>query len=380
LADIEKRKDEIKHALSSEEIPGLKRMLEAAACEPTILASAEKFDDDPYRLNCQNGILNLTSGELIPHTPDICITRIANVTYDAAAEAPLWRACLERILPEPLRAYLQRWMGYMLTGNADAQAMLFLLGDGGNGKSTVTIPPHRIMGEYAQTVPASSIIRQQKDGIRNDLAGLQGIRYALISEYPENKPLDEAFVKSATGGESIRARYLYHESFEFRPEFKPVVMTNNKPIILGTDWGIWRRVKLIPFHKRIENPEDGLRDRLFETEAPGILNWMLRGCLEWRQSGLKEPPEVTAAVQEYRNDMDIIGQFLNECTERAISAETPSKAIYEAYGAWAVANGYKRKSAKSFGMELGKRYTQIHKMDGSYYENIILRPEANSAL
>jgi putative DNA primase/helicase len=356
--DHEAQTRQLRHAVKTLQVPFLKRMLEAARSEDPILARVDDFDRDPLTLNCENGALDLRNGQLWGHEEDQHLTKLAKVNYEPTATAPLWEKFLAEVLPDQsIRSYLQRWLGYCMTGIADEQAVLFLWGDGQNGKSTATVVPLKILGDYAQTVNASTIIRRSNDGVRNDLACLKDVRYASIAEYPENKPLDEAFIKSATGGENVRARHLYKEFFEFKPTFKAVVTTNTKPIVIGGDHGIWRRIKLIPFTVRIpdDKKDPKFMDKLFDRERSGILNWMLRGYWDWQEQGLHEPPEVTRAVQEYRLEMDVIAHFLNDRAEQALGEETAAADLYGAYQQWCHLNGHRAKSQKTFGTEMTKR-------------------------
>jgi len=357
IEDEDKRKIQQRHAIDSEDLPSLKKMLEAAQSEPALLASVKDFDADPLLLNCGNGVLDLRTGRLLEHKPDLHLTKLANVRYDSTAIAPLWEEFVKFVLPDSdIATYLQRWFGYCLTGLATEQAILFLVGDGQNGKSTATSTLHKILGDYAQTVNAATMIRKDKEAIRNDLADLKNIRYGMIAEYPENKPLDEAFVKSATGGENIRARHLYNEAFEYLPAFKAVVSTNYKPIVVGSDYGIWRRIKLIHFGVRIpeERKDKDFMGKLY-SERSGILNWLLRGCLDWQKLGLQEPSGVTEGIKEYRNEMDVIAQFLNECLVSAPGEAVAATAVHDSYKKWCALNGHSAKTQKKFGTEVTKR-------------------------
>ena len=210
--------------------------------------------------------------------------------------------------------FLRRLIGYSLTELTIEQILVILWGQGSNGKTTLLEVIEEMMGDYAQHTPASTFMVQRGDQIRNDIARLQGARLVVATETETAKRLSESLVKSLTGGDSVTARFLHKEFFEFKPQFTPFLMTNHKPLIYGVDHAIWRRVKLIPFTVTIPDEEQDkeLPEKL-RKELPAILSWAVMGCLEWQQVGLKEPTEVTVATETYRSEMDILGEFFEEC-------------------------------------------------------------------
>ena len=233
---------------------------------------------------------------------------------------------------------------------------MILWGQGSNGKSTLMEVIEEMMGDYAQHTPASTFMVQRGDQIRNDIARLQGARLVVATETETAKRLSESLVKSLTGGDSVTARFLHKEFFQFKPQFTPFLMTNHKPLIYGVDHAIWRRVKLIPFTVTIPDEEQDkeLPEKL-RKELPAILSWAVMGCLEWQQVGLKEPTEVTVATEAYRSEMDVLGEFFEECCVIDKMAETPSKDLYKAYTDWCGRTGEKPRTQRWLGLGLAER-------------------------
>lgn len=326
----------VKFALGSESEPRLRAALVLA--QPRLAARPGDFDRDPWLLNVENGTIDLRTGRLRPHRRTDSITRLAPVTFDAAAQCPRWLDFLGRVMggDEALIAFLRRLVGYIMTGTTDEQVIVLFFGGGANGKSTFVEIVRTLLGTYAQTSPFSTFLAAERDhGPRNDLARMAGSRLVVAVETREGRRLDETLVKTLTGGDTVTARYLYGEHFEFRPTFKLVLVANSRPVITGTDHAIWRRVRLVPWTVTIS---DGERDpRLGEklrAELPGILNWALRGCLEWQSDGLGAAETVAAATAAYRAESDEAGRFLDEACAFDAQTWTPSAALRDAFAAW----------------------------------------------
>lgn len=283
---------------------------------PLVPGEREEFDKHDYLLNVQNGVVNLKTGELMPHDRNLHLTKIANVEFIKDAECPNWLKFLDSIFlgDKELQEYMQRLVGYSLTGDISEQIMMFLVGGGSNGKSTFINTIKDLVGDYGKQAKSDTFIKKKETGANNDIARLVGSRFVSAIESEEGERLSESFVKQITGGEPVLARFLRQEFFEFIPNFKVFFTTNHKPIIGGLDEGIWRRVKLIPFNLNLPSH---LRDKKLpeklSLEMPGILNWAIEGCMKWQRSGLKEPRVVAEATGNYKQDMDILGPFLDEC-------------------------------------------------------------------
>ena len=266
------------------------------------------------------------------------------------AECPLWMDFLSDVTAgnEELIRYLQRAIGYSLTGLTTEHCMFMLWGTGRNGKSTFLEVIHHLMGEYAKAAHMNTFMVQQNEGIPNDLAALSSARFVSATESDEGKRLAESKIKQITGGDTITARFLHKEFFEFKPQFKIWLGTNHRPTIYGTDEGIWRRIRLIPFEVYI--PDGKVDEKLTQkliSEASGILNWALQGLEEYRLHGMMEPDIVRATTDEYRAQQDWMTRFLEEDTEPSLMDDVPARKLYEKYVDWCQKTGeFKLKEAK----------------------------------
>lgn len=316
-SDTRKRKDIADFGRRCEARQNLEAMIALGQSELPIPVTAEIFDRDIMLLNLENGALNLKTGHLQAHNRDDYITKLAPVVYAPDAACPLWDAFLNRIFQgnQNLIVFLQRLVGYSLTGSTVEHCFAVMHGKGANGKTTLLDTICGILGDYAQTAAFTTFLTRKNDGgIPNDIARLRGARLVCATEGEQGRALAESAIKQLTGGDRVAARFLHREYFEFRPTFKILLGTNHKPRIKGTDLAIWRRVKLIPFTETIpEDRQDRKLPEKLRAEAPGILAWAVRGCLDWQREGLGIPDEVRTATQAYRQEEDIVGQFIAEC-------------------------------------------------------------------
>ncbi|WP_295473429.1 phage/plasmid primase, P4 family [uncultured Subdoligranulum sp.] len=347
------------------------------------------FDKARGVLNVQNGVLKLRSGKLHPHDRARLITRLAGAAYDPDAQAPTWLRFLDDVTggDKALQTYLQCMVGYMLTGSTREQCIFFLYGDGSNGKSTFLEILAELLGTYAMNAQSDTITaRRSSDGPRTDIARLKGARLVTISECPADVWLDEAIVKQLTGGDVVTARYLYGREFEFRPEFKLIMATNHKPRIRGTDSGIWRRIRLVPFTQRIPDDKQDLQlpDKL-RTELPGILNWALEGLRQWltasaggKRRGMPRCPAVDTATAEYRGEQDRLKQFLEDCTEPAPGYTIQAGILYQVYRRWCEENGERYPlTGNKFGREIAKALQRTKTRTNFAYQDVRLTDEGN---
>lgn len=359
IADGETRKRFLKDVIESESRARLNAMVALAASEPGIPVLPDELDQDPWLLNVANGALDLRTGELRPHRREDLITKLAPVEYDPDAQCPLWLAFLARIMDwnEALINYLQRAVGYTLTGNTGEEVFFMPYGTGRNGKSKFLGAIEHILGDYArQTRPETLMVKQNQNTIPNDLAALKGIRFVPTIETAENQRLAESLVKQLTGGDRISARFLYSEFFDYKPTFKLWLASNHKPVIRGTDNAIWERIHLIPFDVTIPEAErDKHLSEKLQKEAPGILAWAVQGCLLWQAEGLAPPAEVRAATAAYREEMDVLALWLNECCIIDPAVRVAAGDLYSSYCNWCEANGERPLSQRAFGMRLTER-------------------------
>jgi len=354
--DPEERAKLAKWAIASESRQRIAAMIDLAA--PMCLASPNEFDANDWLLNLENGVLNLRTLEFMPHNPDLKLTKSAPVTYDPNTNCPQWQAFLQRIFNgnERLIRFVQRAVGYSLTGSTREQCLFFLYGTGANGKSTFLEVIRALLGDYAVTTDFSTFIADRKSSVRNDIARLHNARLVTAIEVGEGKRFAEELIKTLTGGDTVAARFLYREFFEFKPRFKVWLAANYKPEIRGTDYAIWRRIRLIPFTVTIPLAEQipDLAEQLKE-ELSGILNWALEGLRDWLANGLQPPPEVTEATEAYRAEMDIVGLFVQDACVTDPKAVTPSKTLYEAFRDWCAENGHELLTPKQFGRRLSAK-------------------------
>ncbi|OUB67917.1 DNA primase [Bacillus thuringiensis serovar zhaodongensis] len=322
---------------------------------PLVPGEREEFDKYKYLFNVENGIVDLKTGKLQQHDRELGLTKITNVSFDENAKCPTWLAFLDQIFlgDQDLVEYMQRLIGYSLTGDISEQIMMFLVGGGSNGKSTFINTIKDLHGEYGKQAKSDTFIKKKDTGANNDIARLVGARFVSAIESEEGEKLSESFVKQITGGEPVLARFLRQEYFEFVPEFKVFFTTNHKPVIGGLDEGIWRRVKLIPFNLNLpSHKRDKRLPEKLSLEMPGILNWAIEGCMKWQQGRLKEPKVVAEATGQYKEDMDILAPFLDEVCyidepeNEAIRIE--AKELYNVYERWCFNSGERALGNRSF--------------------------------
>lgn len=313
--------------------------------------------------NVRNCLISLKTGRTAEHDKKYMISKLAPVTYDENARCPRWDRFIEEVTcgDKSLQLYLQRMIGYCMTAYTKEQCMFFLYGNGSNGKSVFVDTIAYMLGEYAASCqPETVMMRDRNNTARGDLARLKGARMVVTSEPNDGCRLDEGIVKQMTGGteNKLTARFLYGREFEFSPEFKIVMSTNYKPVIKGTDNGIWRRVRLIPFTAEFtkENRDPQLTEKL-RRELPGILNWAIAGAVGWCKEGLPPCAIIDEAGQEYRSEMDRVQQFLDDCTTRSESSSTQASTLYKCYRAWCSEQGDRFPiSSNKFCSELKRRY------------------------
>lgn len=380
-APAEERGTLVAHAMKSEQAPRVEAMIRLARSEPGIAIGHDELDQRTMCLTVRNGAVDLTVGELRPHDRGHLGTKMVDIDFDPNAECPTWLATLSVLFSgdQVIIDYLRRAVGYSLTGNTSEQVLHLCYGTGANGKSTMLDVLAQLSGEYGMQSDFQTFLEQgTRSGPRNDVARLAGARLVRSSEVGENKQLNEGLIKSLTGGDIVSARFLYSEDFEFKPQFKLWLAANHKPVIRGTDYAIWRRMRLIPFTVTItpEQRDDALPAKL-TAELPGILTWAVQGCQEWLAEGLRAPASVLAATDQYRTESDVIGAFIEDLCDLSPLYEVKGGDLYKAYVGWSKDNGERPMNNQAFGRRLTERGIDVtHARSGKIRKGIRLSASA----
>ncbi len=307
-------------------------------------------------LNLINGTLDLRTATLRQHNPADRLTKICNAAWTEDATAPVFVAFLQRIFrgrPE-LVPFILRCLGYCLTGDVSEQKLLFWLGNGQNGKTTLVNVCLHVFGDYAFKAARDLLTDEQKHS--TSVADLAGRRLVFVSESREGVRFDETQLKDLTGEKTITARKMRENNHSFETQAKIVLQSNHKPIVRGTDFGVWRRICLVPFAETItEDEKDTTLDGKLKAEADGILRLLVAGCGEWQQRGLKMPEAVVTATSEYRAGQDVLGQFIADCCITAPNAQGYATELYTRYVAWVTQVGERAWSQRRFGEQLSER-------------------------
>jgi P4 family phage/plasmid primase-like protien len=379
IQDPEVRKAFIRHERVSESDSRIKAMVSLTQSEGEIPVRLKDFDANPNLLNTVGGTIDLFTGKLATHRRSDMLTKMSPVAYDSGAQCPTWGLFLNQVTAgdKALQDYLQRCVGYSLTGETKEHALFLLYGKGANGKSTFLEVVRHVIGDYAQTADFGSFMVSKNQTVRNDLAKLNGARLVTATESESGKRMSEAVVKQLTGGDTVTARFLYSEHFEFVPQFKLWLGTNHKPKIVGSDDGIWRRIRLIPFTVQIsKEQQDKDLSKKLKAEAVGILNWALEGLRQWQKLGLAEPETVTEATSEYRADQDVLQHFIDARCKTGVGERVKSSSLYADYKLWADVAGEFVMSERDFGNAMTDRgYSRYRTSRERGWEGIALTTE-----
>jgi len=382
LTDDEKIQERItKWARTSENLGRRNAMVTLTASELGIGIVPDELDGSQWLLNVENGTIDLRTGKTRPHRREDLITKVAPVTFDPEVQCPEWMKFLERVLPdESVRDFVQKAVGYSLTGDVSAQILILLYGTGANGKSTFLCILLDLLGsDYAIQAAPEILLTKSRSEHPTELADLFGVRAAVCTEIGVGRRFNEVLVKQLTGGDKIRARRLYEDFWEFRPTHKLWIAANHKPIVQGTDHAIWRRIRLVPFTVRI--PEDEQDPQLLEKlrrELSGILNWAMEGRLRWQKEGLEPPEAVQAATSAYREEMDALADFLETWCVAYPKARVGASELYHRYTAWCEDNAEDPLDQRAFGMRMTERGFDRGKVRGKkVYKGIGLLSEGH---
>ncbi len=367
-----------KWAKSSETRSRITAMIELA--QSLVPVTPDELDTDLWLLNCQNGIVDLRTGRLLPHAPQYLMTRICAAEYRPDSPRGLWEQTVTAILPDPdVRAFVQRFAGYSLSGSVREEKFLVLHGDGGAGKGTLTETLGVALGDYSDTLAVEVLLQNKTTSTGSEptpeIAKLPGVRLLLASETGQGRILDEAKVKALTGGDRLTARRLRCDPFNFMPAFKLWLSTNHVPRIRGTDEGIWRRFLIVPFTQQFRDGgsrDSTLKERLRDPAVLSeVLSWAVAGCMEWQKKGLCEPEAVIAGTEQYRQECDTLEQFFEDECEKGPRCEAPVRSFYQAYKTWCYSNGHMPGSAATFArMMEAKQYIKNKKNYGWVWAGI----------
>jgi putative DNA primase/helicase len=337
---------------------------------------ANRFDEDPWLLNCQNGTIHLRTGKLHPHKPEDLLTMMAGTSYDPEAKAPRWEAFIYHILggSVPLVRFFQKAAGYSLTGLTIEQVFFLLYGTGQNGKSTAMSALMEMFGDYAKALPPKLLVAQKFEQHPTQLADLFRVRLSTSSEVNADTEWNEERIKALTGGDKIKARRMREDYWEYDPMHKFWLNANHLPDTRDNSEGFWRRVRMIPFTVSIpKEKQDPMLMVKLREELPGIMAWAVHGCLMWQQEGLESPEEVRLATNQYRDRQDPFRRFLDECCDIQADARVRTSELQAAYDEWARGNRETMLNSKELMVAMLERGFQSRKSSVMYYEGLHLK-------
>lgn len=373
-----------KFAAKSASSAGIRAMLALAASEPEIPILPDALDNDPWLLNVQNGTVNLKTGKLREHRREDFITKICPVAFNPEATSYEWDRFLDGIFDgdAALISFVQRLLGYALSGDVREQILPIFWGGGSNGKTTLLNAFMDVVGsDYSIKLGRDFLVTKRQEGHATERMDLFGKRLAVCSETDDGRRLSEGLVKELCGGDVIRGRRMREDSWEYQPTHKIILATNAKPNVKGTDHAIWRRLALVPFNVQFWNPDkvdsepehlkqDKQLPEKLKAESEGILAWAVQGCLDWQRQGLGDPPAVKTATDKYRAEQDLVGTFINErCTVNEL-CKARSKDLFQEYERWADETGEPLIKQRSFGKALTERGFTRFTNNGTWYRGI----------
>lgn len=345
-----------------------------AKADRRLAATIDQWDADPWLLNTPNGVIDLRAGKMRQHDPDDHLTKITAVTPEG--DCPTWHSFLDRVTAgdRDLQGFMQRMFGYALTGDTSAHALFFLYGTGANGKSVTIDTVSGIMADYHRTAPIETFTASTTERHPTELASLRGARLVSAVETEEGRRWAESRIKALTGGDKIAARFMRQDFFEFTPQFKLVIAGNHKPGLRSVDEAIRRRFHLVPFTVTIppDERDPNLRGKL-KAEWPGILKWMIDGCLTWQQQGLRPSQAVLDATAAYLEAEDAFSAWIDECCVRDPNAWSQSNELFASWKAWADRTGEFAGSTKRFVQNLETRgFQPFRKMNGRGFQGLAI--------
>lgn len=370
IEDDTKRAKLLKWATSIKNVTRMRNMLTLAEVHPNVATESNQWDADPFILGCENGIVDLTTGEFSENKPEYLVSKSTKVAYDKSAKAPRWEKFLEEVFEgnKDVINFIQKAVGYTLTGSIREQCFFMLIGTGRNGKSVFLKTIIKMLGDYAEISKFSVFERKQGNVNTTGIAKLAGCRITSATEANQGSAgFDEALIKNLTGGEKVADRFLYHEEFDFDPTFKIWLGVNHAPRVRDDSDGFWRRLRMINFPVKFDDAKDDKElDVKLMAELPGILNWAIEGCLKWQKEGLTAPAAIMNVVSEYRDSNDRLAPFIAECLVADTHGCVYADDVWKAYTHWTREMGlkmYQIVDTTSFHAQMTKRYGKME-IDG----------------
>ncbi len=357
IADAAQRKAALHLARRGESSAGVSGALRLASTESGIAVSPDDLDAHPLLLNCHNGVVDLATGRLDPHDPALLLTKIAGASYDPDAHGAEFVKFLDRVQPdEDMRAFLARLLGHALEGRVVAHILPIWYGVGANGKGTLVDAVLAALGDYGDAADPELLTARSFDAHPTGVADLFGLRLAILHESDGGRRLAEGTVKRLTGGDRIKARRMREDFWSFAPSHTFVMLTNHKPLVVGTDEGIWRRLRLVPFDVVIpvDERDEHLGERL-RCEADAVLAWLVAGYQDWGRRGLAEPSGVVDATADYKAESDALGRFLDERCFQGPHHRVRSSDLFTAWAVWCKVEGHEPGTNKAFTTALQNR-------------------------
>lgn len=340
---------------------------------------AEAFDADPWALNTPGGVLDLRTGKMRPHRKEDLFTKATTVVPSRSSRRRWVRFLLEITHGDrAMVRYLQRFIGYTLTGAIEEHAFAFLCGPGGNGKSVLLATVAAMLGDYATTAMADVFTAGKNDQHPTHLASLRGARLVAVTETEEGRPWAESRIKALTGGDRISARVMRGDPFEFSPVFKLWIAGNHRPVLRNPDPAMRRRLHLMPLTFVPAKPDLKLTEAL-RAELPGILDWAVEGCLAWQRIGLQPPKVVTEATDSYFEEQDSLASWVAERCERRPLAETSSRAMFADWKRWTAERGEEAGTEKRFAEGMQRHAAKKRVTAGMMFVGYRLRPSDTGA-
>lgn len=357
--DAKARAEAERQARRAESASSIKGVLTLASTDELVAVTPDHLDADPFLLNCPNGVLDLRTGQLGQHHPALLLTKMTGAAFDPAADGPQFRKFIERVQPDPqMRDYIGRILGHALEGRVTVHVLPIFYGAGANGKGTLIAAVLAALGDYADAADPQLLTARTFDAHPTSVADLHGTRLAVLHEGDAGRYLAEGTVKRLTGGDRIKARRMREDFWHFDPSHTFVMLTNHKPLVSGTDEGIWRRVRLVPWDVVIPAAErdEALGDQI-AAELSAVLAWLVTGYQAWRKlGGLADPQAVTEATLAYRAESDALGRFIDDrCLTSGPSMRVTSSELFAAWSGWCKAEGAEPGTQTMFSTNLQNR-------------------------